>query len=207
MTAKYSSSTYMMGGTSGSMMGGPSPGSATNGRYDPGKVMGAGLANAAGPRVAAAVAIGLSDRVPVGAIVNTVKRTVTFSGTQVTLTVLAGPEGGPAQTFRVAGMVDPAVVVRLGAHVTMQVINADPDMAHGLVVTARGSASTWMPMMTVSPAFTDAAVWVLGDPTSAGMHTGTVRFTAATAGSYQYLCPVPGHAQEGMVGSFVVTGT
>ncbi len=36
------------------------------------------------------------------------------------------------------------------------------------------------------------------------MHTGTVSFSATTADTYQYLCSVPDHAQEGMVGSFIV---
>ena len=36
------------------------------------------------------------------------------------------------------------------------------------------------------------------------MHTGTLSFTATNAGTYEYLCPVPGHAEEGMAGSFVV---
>lgn len=34
------------------------------------------------------------------------------------------------------------------------------------------------------------------------MHTGT--FSATAPGTYQYLCPVPGHAQEGMAGTFAV---
>jgi uncharacterized cupredoxin-like copper-binding protein len=38
------------------------------------------------------------------------------------------------------------------------------------------------------------------------MHEGTVTFTASSAGTHQYLCPVPGHAQKGMAGSFVVEG-
>jgi uncharacterized cupredoxin-like copper-binding protein len=38
------------------------------------------------------------------------------------------------------------------------------------------------------------------------MHAGTLSFTAATPGTYQYLCPVPRHAQKGMVGTFVVAG-
>jgi uncharacterized cupredoxin-like copper-binding protein len=41
---------------------------------------------------------------------------------------------------------------------------------------------------------------------SAGISPGTVTiaFTAVTPGSYQYLCPVPGHAREGMAGLFTV---
>ena len=53
-----------------------------------------------------------------------------------------------------------------------------------------------MPMMTPSPAFAGSALWFLGDPASAGMHTGTISFTAASPGNYHYLCPVPGHAQK-----------
>jgi len=62
-----------------------------------------------------------------------------------------------------------------------------------------------MPMMTERPAFTGAALWFLGNPTSAGMHEGTLTFTATTPGTYQYLCPVPGHAQQGMTGTFTVS--
>jgi plastocyanin len=75
-----------------------------------------------------------------------------------------------------------------------------------LVVTSTGSATSFMPMMTEREAFSGAAVWFLGNPTSAGLHEGTMTFTASTSGTYQYLCPVPGHAQKGMVGSFVVEG-
>ena len=84
-------------------------------------------------------------------------------------------------------------------------MNSDPDTAHGLVVTANGLATSWMPMITAPPTFTGSALWFLGNPTSAGMHTGTLRFMVGTAGTYQYLCAVPGHSQKGMVGTFVVT--
>jgi uncharacterized cupredoxin-like copper-binding protein len=36
------------------------------------------------------------------------------------------------------------------------------------------------------------------------MHSGTLSFTVGAQGTYQYLCPVPGHAQKGMVGTLVV---
>ncbi len=100
-------------------------------------------------------------------------------------------------------MTNPAIVVPAGARVSIEVINAGPDTAHGLVITA-STAATWMPMMTDRPALTGSALWFLGNPTSAGMHAGTLTFTAATPGSYRYLCPVPGHAQEGMAGAFTV---
>jgi rusticyanin len=101
-------------------------------------------------------------------------------------------------------MLDPTIAVHSGARVSVEIVNADSDAANGFVVTTSGSTSSLMPMMTAAPVFSGAALWFLGNPSSAGMHAGTIRFTAAAAGTYRYLCAVPGHAQAGMFGSFVV---
>jgi hypothetical protein len=58
--------------------------------------------------------------------------------------------GGRDETFRVAGLTDPAITVSTGARVSIEVINADPDTAHGLVITTSQAASSWMPMMTAA---------------------------------------------------------
>jgi len=147
----------------------------------------------------------LGAQVPAGAKVNLAAHTITFTSTTVHFSVLADPAGGPDETFRIAGLVNPTITVPAGAHVSIQVVNADQDTAHGLVVTASSAQDSWMPMMTAAPAFRGAALWFLGDPTAAGMHAGTLAFTASTPGTYRYLCPVPGHAQQGMSGTFIVT--
>jgi plastocyanin len=67
-----------------------------------------------------------------------------------------------------------------------------------------GAARSHMPMMTAAPSFNGSALWFLGKPTAAGMHAGTIAFTAVAPGSYQYLCPVPDHAREGMAGTLTV---
>ena len=171
----------------------------TSAGTDPGKIMGRLWANAPGPRVSAAQAATLGGQVPAGARIDRTANTITFTATTVRLTVLASPSGGPDETFCIAGVTNPAIVVR-GSQVSIGVINADPDTAHGLVVTA-SQDTTWMPMMTARPAFTGSALWFLGNPTSAGMHAGTLTFTAATPGTYQYLCPAPGHARTEWPGS------
>lgn len=198
---------WMMGGVNapGWMHGGTLPSSMMGASTDPGKVMGSLWANAPGPRISSTDATRLGTAVPTGASVNRSTNRITFSATTVQLVVLASPSGGPDETFRIAGLVNPTVVVPTGAHVSIEVINADPDTAHGLVVTTEGGAS-WMPMMTSRSAFPGSAVWFLGDPTSAGMHAGTLSFTANRSGTYTYICAVPGHAQKGMVGTFVVAG-
>ncbi len=224
MMGRYGGSS-MMGGSSGSMMGasgygwmmggrnapgwmhgGSLPGYMMGANTDPGKVMGRLFANAPGPRVSSAKATQLGNTVPTGVTVGTASNRITLSGNSATLVALASPAGGPDETFRIAGLVNPTITVKTGTRVSIEVVNADPDTAHGLVVTRSGSSSSWMPMMTSPPAFSGAALWFLGDPTSSGMHVGRISFTAGTPGSYQYLCAVPGHAQKGMVGTFVVAG-
>ncbi len=174
---------------------------------DPGEIMGRLWARASGPRVSPAGAARLGNQVPAGARVDRARHTITVTTSSVRLVALASPSGGPDETFRIAGLVNPTVVVPAGSHVGIQLINADNDTAHGLVVMASAARSSWTPMMTDSPAFAGSALWFLGNPTSAGMHAGTLRFTASTPGTYRYLCPVPGHAQRGMTGTFTVRST
>ena len=186
---------YMMGS---GMMG-------TGTSADPGKFMGRLWADAPGPRVTPAQATRAGNQIPPGAHINQAARTITFTTGSVHLAAVASPAGSPDETFRIAGMVNPKITVPAGAQVSIQVVNADPDTAHGLVVTSGLGQSSWMPMMTSRPAFTGAALWFLGNPTAAGMHAGTLAFAAATSGTYHYLCPVPGHAQKGMAGLFTVS--
>ena len=199
--------TWMMGGGSapGWMTGGTLPGFMMGTSTDMGKVMGQLFADAPGPRVSAAQATAVGNQVPAGAVVDRTANRITFSGQRADVAVVASPAGNPDETFRVAGLVDPTIVVARGAQVNIEVVNADPDTAHGLVVTAASASGSWMPMMTASPAFSGSALWFLPNPTSAGMHTGSLNFTATHPGTYQYLCPVPGHAQKGMVGALVVS--
>ncbi|MGC8626831.1 MAG: sulfocyanin-like copper-binding protein [Acidimicrobiales bacterium] len=196
---------WMMGGSSapGWMTGGLLPASMMGAGQDPGEVMGSLFADAPGPRVSPSQAARLGNEVPSGATVDQATKTITFSGRRVDFAVLASPSM-PAENFKAAGLTDPTIVVPLGAHVQVELVNADDDMAHGLVISNQRAASSAMPMMSSAPAFSGAALWFLGGPTSAGMHAGTLSFTASTAGTYSYFCPVPGHAAEGMVGSFVV---
>jgi rusticyanin len=198
---------WMTGGTGapGWMTGGSLPGSMMGTGTAPGQVMGRLFANAPGPRISAARAAAAGSQVPAGASIDRAGNTITFTTTTVRLTILASPPAGKDETFRAVGLTNPAIIVPAGAQVSIQVINADPDTAHGLVITASNTAATtWMPMMTARPAFTGSALWFLGNPTPAGMHTATLTFTATIPGAYHYLCPVPGHARDGMTGTFTI---
>ena len=197
---------WMMGGGAapGWMSGGSLPSFMMGTNTDPGKVMGQLFANAPGPRISPTDAAALGNQAPSGATVDRAANRITFTGQTVQLAVLASPTGQPDLTFRIGGLVNPTIVVATGAHVTIDVINADPDTAHGLVISAAHSPFGAMPMMTTPPTFPGAAVWFLGNPTAAGLHEATLSFTANQTGTYSYLCAVPNHAQKGMAGSFVI---
>ena len=200
---------WMTGGTRAPawMRGEQLPAAMMGTATDPGQVMGQLWANAPGPQVSPAQVTALGSQAPAGARIDRAANTITFTTGSVRLAAVASPAGGPDETFRIAGMVNPTITVPAGATVSIQVINADPDTAHGLVITASSGQSSWMPMMTDRAAFPESALWFLGNPTSAGMHAGTLTFIAAIPGSYHYLCPVPGHAQKGMAGLFTVSNT
>jgi hypothetical protein len=170
---------------------------------DPGSVVGGLFAGAPGARVSPAKAQRLAGQLPAGAKIDRATRTIVFTARNVHLVVLASPSAQD-ESYRIAGMTNPTVSVRRGAHVTMELINANDAMANGLVITAFGAARSPMPMMITTPAFRRSVLWFLGDSTAAGMPAGTLTFTAARRGTYQYLCPVPGHAQLGMAGTFTV---
>ena len=98
----------------------------------------------------------------------------------------------PDMTVRIAGLISPTVVIPRDAHVSIEFINADSDEAHALVVTAAKPPFAFHPAAT--PAFGGSVAGPIGDPTPAGQGARNLAFTAPKPGSYQYLCPMPGHA-------------
>lgn len=118
--------------------------------------------------------------------------------------VAAGPDAQAEYRFEAAGMTDPQIVVPTGARVALSLVNADADMAHGIAVVPLDAAGAWMPMMNSAEAFAGAAIWALGDCGPSGLPIASSVFTADHAGTYAYLCPVPGHSRQGMYGTLTV---
>ncbi len=190
----------MMGGAGGygaGMMGGA-------GLDAMGQAMGSALAGRVGEPISRVQADALGAASPAGATVDRAANRITFATRDVRFAVLASPPDGKDLTFRIAGLVNPTIVVPQGASVSVQLINADPDMSHNFAVVAAQPPFSSMPMM-VGAAFAGADSAPLGDPTSAGLPSETISFTASTAGTFTYLCQVPGHAAGGMYGTFEVS--
>jgi rusticyanin len=166
-----------------------------------GREAGTQLAGDAPLTVSDAQIAALGNRVPAGAAVDTCMNRLTFTGPAVSLVIEAVPAANPDMTFRIAGLVNPTVVVPVGARVRIEYINADRDEAHAFELTGVWPPFAFRP--AVRPAFPGAAGGPLGDPTSAGHGAEYVTFTASAAGVYHYLCPMPGHAEMGMYANFV----
>jgi rusticyanin len=167
-----------------------------------GRQAGTALAGDAPLVVSAAQVRQLGDQTPSGASVDACADRTTFTATTVTLVVEAVPPNNPDMTFRIAGLVNPTVVVPKGAQVDLEFINADSDEAHAFVITPEQPPFAFHP--AAEPAFPGSAAGPVGDPTAAGQGARNVEFTASISGSYQYLCPMPGHAEMGMHGAFIV---
>lgn len=164
------------------------------------KQTGTQLASDSPMYVPASRALALASAVPPGA--REAGNTITFTSRRVSFTVAAVLPGGPDMTFRIGGLVNPSLVIPAYATVTVEFINADTDEAHGWEVTSTGPP---FPFQIGQPALPGAFARGLGDPTSAGDGAETITFTAGRGGRYQYVCPMPGHAQMGMHGSLTVS--
>ena len=163
---------------------------------------GTGLAGRAPQSVPVSQVRALSGQAPAGASIDARTRAIIFRTAAVSFTVVAIAPGAPDMTFTVAGLTDPAIIVPRGARVTVRFINNDTDEAHGWLITGSGPPFDFGQPAT--PAIPGAYAGVIGDPTAAGDGANTITFTASGTGSYQYICPMPGHAQMGMHGSFTV---
>ncbi len=155
-----------------------------------------GPSGSAGGSISQSAAATAAAAVPPGATVDRAAKTITFQGSNVRFTAVAGPPGGPELSFEIAGMVNPQIVVPQGARVTVQVINGDTAAPHDFVVSRTVDGS---------PAFAGAASAVLATAQGTAMPSAGIAFIASTAGSFVYQCTVPGHAQSGMQGKFLVT--
>lgn len=165
-----------------------------------GSYVGGLFAGAPGPVMKGAEALNAGTEVPTGASVDVAASIVSFSSRSVSFEAAALAD----HRFRVAGFLDPTVVVPDGSVVHVDLVNEDATTAHGLAVVPRGAASSSMPMATTKPAFPGSALWFLGDATADGSHEGVITFKAARPGVYQYVDPVPGSAKAGMVGTLEV---
>ncbi|MSS86673.1 MAG: hypothetical protein CK526_00665 [Thaumarchaeota archaeon] len=89
---------------------------------------------------------------------------------------------------------NPDVIVKSGDEVTITTINA------GMSFHAFGVVSNSDDFNSV---VFDSAIAAATNPLKPG-ESGSITFTAGAPGTYYYICTVPGHALQGMIGNFIV---
>ncbi|WP_156030064.1 hypothetical protein [Thiomonas sp. FB-Cd] len=145
-----------------------------------------------------------------GARVDARTHTVTFSGRDVRIAMVAVQPGHPDQTFEVAGLTNPTLVVPRGATVRIDLVNMDygRNMEHGLIITAVPPPYPYMAMMATGPGLVQLEPllpWRSDSRLRAASYAAlSTSFVAGEPGTYWYVCPTPEHAEKGMVGRFII---
>ncbi len=128
----------------------------------------------------------------------------------MTIDLVAVQPGHEDQTFEVHGLVNPTLVVPLGAVVHFRLVNMDygEDMEHGGIVTHVPPPYPYMSMMATGPGLARVMPllpWRSVEAVQQAHYAALeATFVAREAGTYWYVCPTPQHAEQGMYGKFVV---
>ncbi|MCL4545012.1 MAG: plastocyanin/azurin family copper-binding protein [Chloroflexi bacterium] len=166
-------------------------------------MMGGGIGGAVTTSSPAA-ARALAQQLAAGADINRQTNTVTYRAAALELVALASPDGQKDMTWNVDGLVNPTVVVPKGAQVTVHFFDADTGTPHGWELTSTPPPYPSMVMMDAQVAFPGAFAMPVRGATAQQWSGRTLQFTVTTAGTFYYLCPVPGHARQGMYGTLIV---
>ncbi len=140
-----------------------------------------------------------------GVKVDKMTNTIEFYGSKVSIPIIASPENGSMYSFGIYGLVNPTIIVHKDAQITVQLINMDDDMYHGIVITAGAPPYFYMgTMMFDRPAFVNSYIPPLPEEKNGEYAESSTTFAVSTSGTFYYICQVMGHASKGMYGKFVV---
>ncbi len=140
-----------------------------------------------------------------GAVIDQKTNTITYSGGSINLVALASPHGKPNMTWEIDGLVNPTIIVPSSANVQVTLVNTDWGYMHGFEVTSTAPPYGIMAMMSVN---SDFLLMPLPERTTKAL--ATARYDTRSGqlhlskGTYHYLCPMPGHANQGMYGTLKV---
>ncbi len=133
--------------------------------------------------------------------------TLTYLSQHVTLVALGAPGNQPGMYWQLDGVDGPrgpTVSVPAGAVVTVDFADGDPGHPHGFEFTTASPPYPRMAMMAGRIAAPGAFIMPVPAPDGNLWYAATVSFDAPSAGTYYIICPVPGHAQEGMWAKLLV---
>ena len=194
----------------------PSAGGSTNpggGMTSGGMAAGRGMMGG-GSEIANGAPGGLVPASAMEALAASARRSVDQTGSalayhsrQVALVALGAPGSRPGMYWQLDGVDGPdgpTISVPAGATITVDFANGDPGHPHGLELTTAAPPYGRMAMMAGRIAAPGAFIMPVPAPDGNLWYTATVSFRAPPPGTYYIICPVPGHAQEGMWAKLVV---
>ncbi|MHB1711254.1 MAG: sulfocyanin-like copper-binding protein [Acidimicrobiales bacterium] len=133
--------------------------------------------------------------------------TLSYHTKAVTLVALGAPGNRPGMYWQIDGVDGPhgpTVSVPAGAAVTADFADGDPGHPHGFELTTASPPYDRMAMVQGNIATPGAVVMPVPPPKGNLWYAATVTFKAPAPGTYHIICPVPGHAQQGMWATFIV---
>ncbi|MHB1534995.1 MAG: sulfocyanin-like copper-binding protein [Acidimicrobiales bacterium] len=132
---------------------------------------------------------------------------LTYHSRDVRLVALGAPGNRPGMYWQIDGVDGPngpTVSVPAGATVTVDFADGDPGHPHGFELTTAAPPYNRMAMMQGRIAAPGSFIMPVPSPKDNQWYAATVSFQAPPPGTYHIVCPVPGHAQQGMWATFVV---
>jgi len=138
----------------------------------------------------------------VNATVDKSTNTIAYTGTDVKIVMLGGPANSD-EKFVISGLINPTIRIPQGANITMEIINEDEGMPHGVEITAATPPYAYMSMMQ-GGIYPGAFIQPISKAASNQYPAGQVSFAASNVGEFYYLCQYPGHAEKGMYGKIII---
>jgi rusticyanin len=106
--------------------------------------------------------------------------------------------------WQLDGIDGPIVSVPAGSKITVNFADGDPGHPHGFELTTAAPPYPRMAMMVGHIAAVGAFIMPVPAPNGNLWYAATINFKAPSPGTYYIICPVPGHAQQGMWAKFIV---
>jgi len=144
--------------------------------------------------------------VPQNLIIYKNNNTIIYNTTNVFILIEGGPMNAPSMySFEIYGLFNPTIIVPNGSKITIMFVNIDTDQHHNVAITRYLPQETGMMGSMMLPlAFPGASCPILPPLTNQTHYFSFFSFIANEIGNFYYVCEVPGHAENGMYGYFIV---
>ncbi len=139
-----------------------------------------------------------------GVKINKSDNSIEFYGQSVSIPIIASPKNAADMyAFGVYGLINPTIIVRKDAKITIRFVNEDDDMYHNIAVVNSRPPYPYMSMM-IGEAFADSFVSPVPEASNNKYPIISNSFTASRTGTFYYICQIMGHASNGMYGKLMV---